>query len=515
MKKPTLHILASALCLVPLMALLPGAWAREESSSTPWELLLVWDPTLLPETEIGAQPVSAPDFARLCALSPGEPEEKFAAIAGNGAWIDRQTAAMTAASAVYGPLRNLLTFSDAALILPQAVNSVEQLCHYGILDADEMEFRPGSALTWTEAAGLLARLSQPERRAVQEPAVINCLGFSNDPSPLTSEQRQLMLDLTLNYHRGRADLTAVDFSPLFDPASPDGEDLERTALDLLRAQRGYSPIDLTMSAVTYSLELLSVESLKDDRIEVHATEYCAMAFRGTQEVVSEEPWAKHTFLLSQTPEGWRIWSHLRDDSGYGLLADAKDRSAECRTLLALTKASMRTRTAQLGFPAPSLYADHPYIRDNAVAYARAYANTRNNSYLDYSNSGGNCQNYASQCLAAGGIPHDLAGDHHWYPDSRAWVSVNKFKAYAQSNTGFGLAALWGAPFYSGEPGALVHVGTGDGVRHAMVITGVIRDEGGQVVDYLVCSNTCNWRDMPLSAHWYDHQELIKIAGWND
>ena len=54
MKKPTLHILASALCLVPLMALLPGAWAREESSSTPWELLLVWDPTLLPETEIGA-----------------------------------------------------------------------------------------------------------------------------------------------------------------------------------------------------------------------------------------------------------------------------------------------------------------------------------------------------------------------------------------------------------------------------------------------------------------------------
>ena len=93
--------------------------------------------------------------------------------------------------------------------------------------------------------------------------------------------------------------------------------------------------------------------------------------------------------------------------------------------------------------------------------------------------------------------------------------MNKFKAYAQSNTGFGLAALWGAPFYSGEPGDLVHVGTGDGVRHAMVITGVIRDEGGQVVDYLVCSNTCNWRDMPLSAHWYDHQELIKIAGWND
>lgn len=43
----------------------------------------------------------------------------------------------------------------------------------------------------------------------------------------------------------------------------------------------------------------------------------------------------------------------------------------------------------------------PYNRGKAVAYALEWAMSRNPAYLDFEELGGDCTNFASQCLLAG------------------------------------------------------------------------------------------------------------------
>ena len=43
----------------------------------------------------------------------------------------------------------------------------------------------------------------------------------------------------------------------------------------------------------------------------------------------------------------------------------------------------------------------PYDRQKAVAYARRWALGRNPAYFDFQDLGGDCTNFASQCLYAG------------------------------------------------------------------------------------------------------------------
>jgi len=44
-----------------------------------------------------------------------------------------------------------------------------------------------------------------------------------------------------------------------------------------------------------------------------------------------------------------------------------------------------------------------YNADKAVKYANKYCDKRNKKYHDYSHEGGDCANFVSQCLIAGGL----------------------------------------------------------------------------------------------------------------
>ena len=52
-----------------------------------------------------------------------------------------------------------------------------------------------------------------------------------------------------------------------------------------------------------------------------------------------------------------------------------------------------------------------YNRQKAAEYAYTWAYSRNPAYYDFSNLGGNCTNFVSQCLVAGGMPfnHNYLG----------------------------------------------------------------------------------------------------------
>lgn len=78
-----------------------------------------------------------------------------------------------------------------------------------------------------------------------------------------------------------------------------------------------------------------------------------------------------------------------------------------------------------------------YDLSKAIAYADKWALSRNPSYSYYGGRGGDCSNFVSQCLHAGGFPMNSA----WYgygndQDAKNWISQNDLRTYLVGN-GYG------------------------------------------------------------------------------
>lgn len=70
----------------------------------------------------------------------------------------------------------------------------------------------------------------------------------------------------------------------------------------------------------------------------------------------------------------------------------------------------------------------PYDRQKAVEYAHSWAHGRNPAYFNYEHLGGDCTNFASQCLYAGAPVMNWMGDDDWYYQDAnrkapAWTGV--------------------------------------------------------------------------------------------
>ncbi len=73
----------------------------------------------------------------------------------------------------------------------------------------------------------------------------------------------------------------------------------------------------------------------------------------------------------------------------------------------------------------------PYDREAAVRYAHRWAYGRNPKYYDYEEIGGDCTNFASQCLYAGTGIMNYTPTYGWYylgpnDKSPAWTGVPYF-----------------------------------------------------------------------------------------
>ena len=76
----------------------------------------------------------------------------------------------------------------------------------------------------------------------------------------------------------------------------------------------------------------------------------------------------------------------------------------------------------------------PYNRASAVRYAARWALGRNPAYYDYSDIGGDCTNFASQCLFAGSGIMDYTETFGWYyidanRKAPAWTGVEYLYRY--------------------------------------------------------------------------------------
>jgi len=152
----------------------------------------------------------------------------------------------------------------------------------------------------------------------------------------------------------------------------------------------------------------------------------------------------------------------------------------------------------------------PYDRDAAIAYARRWALSRNPAYYNFDNVGGDCTNFASQCIYAGSHTMNYTPVMGWYYRSSydrtaSWSGVEYLYNFLINNHSIGPRAHEVSQ-NEARPGDIVQLGTASGdFYHSPVITAI-------TPEILVAAHTFDALDRPLSSYVYDKARFIHIDG---
>ena len=143
-------------------------------------------------------------------------------------------------------------------------------------------------------------------------------------------------------------------------------------------------------------------------------------------------------------------------------------------------------------------------------YAHRWALSANPAYYNFENIGGDCTNFVSQCLYAGGAVMNYTSDTGWYYNSlhdraAAWTSVEYFYRFIVNNKGIGPFGRL-VPLNEVRAGDVIQLGTAGRFHHSLFVIAVRRG-----IPY-VAAHTYNVYDRPLYAYSYDDIRCLKIAG---
>ncbi len=349
-------------------------------------------------------------------------------------------------------------------------------------------------------------------------------GRVEDPEGLaTEEQKQLMTRLLTDWYTDIALFDQPQLGALFSDEKDAA--MHEASIRTLTAIRQQALTDLRMRDVDFVLTVTRAEpSAEEDaaegQIHIEADETTVMHFAATPDVDSKMYNVPHIFeLVPAADGGWLIKHHEADDNPYFSLTYEEGASVDGR-LQQLLRAIERRQLQRQETVQVTLRCDHPYDRAAAEQYMRQYDHQRNGRWYAYDDVGGNCMNFGSQVLLAGGIPMDEEGSSKWFWHGQntldlSWINVGRFYSYARENRGYGLVADTEANYYTGEVGDILILGPDGGHNHTTVISGIVRNAAGETVDYLLCSNTTNYTDFPAGAYYYTSHRLIKIYGWNE
>ncbi len=153
-----------------------------------------------------------------------------------------------------------------------------------------------------------------------------------------------------------------------------------------------------------------------------------------------------------------------------------------------------------------------YNRERARAYAERWALDRNPLFSDFSDLGGNCTNFVSQCLYAGSCQMNFTPVFGWYylsADDRApsFTGVEFFYNFMVNNEGAG-------PFATETEaealsiGDVVQLGRETGpFYHTLLVVG--REEGGGL---LVAAQSDDAYARPLSTYTFARARYLRIEG---
>lgn len=228
---------------------------------------------------------------------------------------------------------------------------------------------------------------------------------------------------------------------------------------------------------------------------------------------------EHQFILVKEGRQWRI----EEDYYQSVFELPEDEHKYRRKWFEKGKKGWEMRQQRIDTPIPKGY----YYRKRAVEYAKKYAMTPNTKeWKNYEAYGGDCTNFVSQCLFAGGIPFDHQGKFvtqkwYWYSDhyrTPSFTSADAFKTYLLNNEGFGLVAALG-DLQSMGIGDVVQLGDLKETTHSMIVVGVVKDhfETGVTKDLLIAQhsgiNGIRGVNIPLSTK-PNQRIYYNILGYN-
>ena len=96
--------------------------------------------------------------------------------------------------------------------------------------------------------------------------------------------------------------------------------------------------------------------------------------------------------------------------------------------------------------------------------------------------------------------------------SYSWTGVDAFYNYATATYSQGLVCAADVPLVMAQKGDVLQLGAYGQWRHSVLVTDVIYDENGDVLDIVIASNTADRWNYPAGAYIYTAVRLIHILG---
>lgn len=159
----------------------------------------------------------------------------------------------------------------------------------------------------------------------------------------------------------------------------------------------------------------------------------------------------------------------------------------------------------------------PYNRAVAYNYAKKWAFDRNPKYYNFDFIGGDCTNFASQVLYAGGCKMNYEKWMGWYynnVNNRApsWTGVDHLYEFLVNNQGSGPIAKL-SNINEVEIGDIVQLNFGSTEKfdHSPVIVRI--EEPRKQENIFIATHTYDRFDYPLSNYYCEEVRFIHILGY--
>ena len=160
------------------------------------------------------------------------------------------------------------------------------------------------------------------------------------------------------------------------------------------------------------------------------------------------------------------------------------------------------------------YTIKPYDREAALQYAQKWSFSRNPNYYDFSEIGGDCTNFISQCLY-----HSCKVMNHtqyvgWYyysvhQRSASWTGVTFFHRFMTENKGAGPFAKEVPSSDLLLPGDIIQFGNeGKGWHHTLLVL----QSSANYDKVFIATHTIDSYNRPLSSYSFSMVRFLHIEG---
>lgn len=149
-----------------------------------------------------------------------------------------------------------------------------------------------------------------------------------------------------------------------------------------------------------------------------------------------------------------------------------------------------------------------YNPNLAISYAKKWAYSFNPNYYNFTNIGGDCTNFVSQCLYAGNIPMNYS-TYGWFYNSLysrapAWTGVNELWDFATSNKGIGVKFL-PCEINDVDVGDVIQLYNGNRYYHTLLVSSI-------TYGIKVTAHDFGAFDRPLSDYNFNSLRCAKVSG---